>query len=272
MGECRSARTVYLTLRHQYGAGDYSAVMVIKAKLRQLRCLPARGGVCVTNCNFITTWRISINQMEAAGFLPGIQHILAIFADGLPNTTIAFINLYDTIIASLNELHEQSLSNIHQLFDCTIHIENNIQRNRILHPNPRQPLPNNTPSTPTIQPPPTSPTVPNVTATQAARSTRTTGNATLICSNCGCPGHLGPTCFQPGGAMEGQREEYLASRIPKLIAHIAEINENHTDVEESPINAEENTLNNEFAALLLDISNDIKFSTYAFSSIFEISV
>ena len=70
--------------------------------------------------------------------------------------------------------------------------------------------------------------------------------------------------------MEGQREEYLASRIPKPIAHIAEINENHTDVEESPTNAEENTLNNEFAALSLGVSNDIEFSTYAFSSIFEI--
>ena len=151
MGERRSAQTVHLTLRHQYGAGDYSAVMVIKAKLR---CLPACGGVRVTD--FITTWRISINQMEVAGFLPGIWHILAIFADGIPNNTVAFINLYDTIIASLNEPHKQSLLNIHQLFDRTIHIENNIQRNHILHPNPQQPLPNNPPSTPSTQPPPTS--------------------------------------------------------------------------------------------------------------------
>lgn len=36
MGHRRSARLVYTTLRHQYGAGDYSAVMVIEACLRQL--------------------------------------------------------------------------------------------------------------------------------------------------------------------------------------------------------------------------------------------
>lgn len=40
MGIQRSARTVYLMLRHQYGAGDYSAVMVIEARLHQLQCLP----------------------------------------------------------------------------------------------------------------------------------------------------------------------------------------------------------------------------------------
>jgi hypothetical protein len=55
MGQRRSARTVYLTLRHQFGAGDYSAVMVIEARLRQLKCLPTRGGVHITE--FITTWR-----------------------------------------------------------------------------------------------------------------------------------------------------------------------------------------------------------------------
>lgn len=60
MGQRCSSRTVYLTLRHQYGAGDcdYSAVMVIEARLRQLRCLPTRGGVRITE--FITTWRSSL--------------------------------------------------------------------------------------------------------------------------------------------------------------------------------------------------------------------
>ena len=128
MGQQRSARTVYFTLRHQYGAGDYSAVMVIEARLRQLRCLPSRGGVCVSE--FITTWRISINQMEAAGFLPGIRQLLAIFADGLPNNTVAFINLYDNIHQSLKEPDERSLPNIHHLFERTMHIENTIQHNR----------------------------------------------------------------------------------------------------------------------------------------------
>ena len=64
----------------------------------------------------------------------------SIFADGLPNSTVAFINLYDNIMSSLNEPLEQSLPNIHYLFDRTIHIDNNIQRNRILHPTIHHPL------------------------------------------------------------------------------------------------------------------------------------
>ena len=124
MGHRRSARTVYFTLRHQYGAGDYSAVMIIEARLRQLKCLPTRGGVRVSE--FITTWRVSVNQMEAAGFLPGAHQLLAIFADGLPNNTVAFVNLYDDILSSLNEPNEQLLPSIHLLFDRTTHIDNNI--------------------------------------------------------------------------------------------------------------------------------------------------
>src|SRR5271168_4701680 len=136
MGQRRSARTVYLTLWHQYGAGDYSAVMVIEARLRQLRCLPTRGGTRVPD--FISTWRVSINQMEAAGFLPGSRQLLSMFADGLPTNTVAFVNLYDSIMFSLNDSDDRSLPNLQHLFDRVIHIDNNIQRNRILHASSRR--------------------------------------------------------------------------------------------------------------------------------------
>ena len=97
--------------------------MVIKARLRQLKCLPARSGVRLTE--FITTWRTSINQMDAAGFLLSPRQLLSVFADGLPQNTVAFVNLYDNIILCLNEPNEQLLPNIHQLFDRAINIDNN---------------------------------------------------------------------------------------------------------------------------------------------------
>lgn len=124
MGQRQSSRTVYLTLRHQYGAGDYSAVMVIEARLRQLKCLPSRGGVRLVD--FITTWRTSLNQMpvEAAGFLPSPRQLLSIFADGLPQSTVAFVNLYDNIILCLNEPNDQLLPNIHHLFDRAVNLDN----------------------------------------------------------------------------------------------------------------------------------------------------
>ena len=277
MGQRRSARAVYFNLRHQFGAGDYSAVMIIEAKLRQLWCLSAHGGVRVSE--FITTWHISFNQMEAAGFLPGIRQLLVIFADGLPNNTVAFVNLHDSIISSLNDPYEHSLPNIHYLFDRTMHIENNIQRNRILHPNTRRLQPSSS-YMPSNQSPAPTPSVPPLVALQPARSAQASATSqclnchcdgsTLHCSNCHHDGHTDRTCFQPGGAMEGQREEYLANRVPKPIAHIAEIEENQPDLEESTSNSGEDTLNNEFAAMSLGVSNNIHISTYVLSSFSEI--
>ena len=258
--------TVYITLRHHYDAGDYSAVMVIEARLRQLRCLPTRGGVHVTD--FVTTWHTSINQMEAASFLPGTRQLLSIFVDSLPNSTVAFINLYDDIMSSLNEPLEQSLPNIHYLFDRTIQIDNNIQRNRILHPTIRHPLQSQQSVPATMTPNTTTVSTP-VSKSQGTRTDRQT--TTLICSNCGRPGHNVPTCFQPGGGMEGRREEYLASRPPRPIAHIAEIEDNTVDVEEDTVVVEENALNNEFAAMSLNVTNEIEFSTYVLASFSEIS-
>src|SRR6202522_627807 len=262
MGHRRSSRTVYTTLRHQFGAGDYSAVMLIEARLRQLKCLPTRGGVRVTN--FIATWRTSVNQMDAAGFLPGPRQLLTIFADGLPHHTVAFINLYDSILSCLNEPNEHLLPNIHLLFDRTINIDNNVQRNRIMNPGLRRPFP----GVPSLAPPSqlvSNAAVPTV-SPPLATPLNTRGTRSR-CSNCGRDGHTDDTCFQPGGAMEGRREEYLANRVPRPIAHIAEIEETLPDSEESNVIINESTLNDEFAALSINTSNDITFSTYALSSV-----
>ena len=89
------------------------------------------------------------------------------------------------------------------------------------------------------------------------------------CSDCGREGHTDETCFQTGGAMEGRHEEYLASRLPK-VAHIAEVKESPVENDESTTTTEENTFATEFAALSLNTSNDIAFSSYALSSISEI--
>ena len=269
MGQHRSARTVYFTLCHQYGAGDYSAVMVIEACLHQLRCWPTRGGVRVAD--FINTWRTSINQMEAAGFLPSNRQLLSIIADGLLNNTVAFINLFDNIMLSLNDSNDQMLPNIHQLFDRTINIDNTLQHNRILQPSTRRPQQTTPPSTSSTQPPPAATSTAPATDPQNPCPGQTT--STCQCGNCGANNnHTTPTCFQPGGAMEGHREEYLASRPPKPIAHIAEIEENPIDAEEGTqaVVIEDNTLNNEFAAMLLGTTNEIYFSTYVLSSISEI--
>ena len=234
--------------------------MVIEARLRQLKCLPTRGGVRLSD--FITIWRTSLNQMEAAGFLPGPRQLLTVFADGLPQNTVAFVNLYDNIISWLNEPNDQMLPSIHQLFDQAINIDNNIQRTRILNPNLRR-----------LQSTSTSAILSN-SSSQAIVTPPAPSNATLStkkrCSNCGREGHTDETCFQPGGAMEGRREEYLASRLSKPLAHIAEVEEFHTGTDEGVNDNEDNPLSTEFAAMSLTTSNEIDFATYVFSSLPEI--
>ena len=71
--------------------------------------------------------------------------------------------------------------------------------------------------------------------------------------------------------MEGRREEYLANRLPRPIAHIAEVEESLIDTEDDMAIVEENALNIEFAAMSLNVPNEIQFSTYVLASFPEIS-
>jgi hypothetical protein len=63
LGQRRSARMIYVMLKNNYGAGDYSAVMAIEAQLRRLKCLPARGVsefkiTSLPGVYYITRWRL----------------------------------------------------------------------------------------------------------------------------------------------------------------------------------------------------------------------
>jgi hypothetical protein len=52
--------------------------------------------------------------------------------------------------------------------------------------------------------------------------------------------------------------------------HIAEVEEIQADIDEGTVAFEENSFNNEFAALSLNNSNDIHFSSYVLSGISEV--
>lgn len=99
--------------------------MVIEAWLHQLKCLPNRGGVRITE--FVNIWQVSYNQMEAVCYLPGARHLLTLLADGLLTNTVSFINLFNNIMEWVNVPDDLSLPNIHLIFDHVIHIDNNAQ-------------------------------------------------------------------------------------------------------------------------------------------------
>ena len=135
--------------------------------------------------------------MEAAGHLPSERQILAMFVDGLPTNTVSYVTLYDSILNSLNDIGE--LPNIHHLFNHVVHIENNLLQTRLLNLSQRPPPANTSPA-------PLPPVISKAMTTTSAPSTSTT----VLCGNCGCP-HATDKCFQPGGGIEGKREEVLAS-------------------------------------------------------------
>ena len=251
LAQRRSARDVYQSLRNNYGAGDYSAVMIIEAKLRQLRCLPTRGGVRVTD--YVAAWRTGYNQMEAAGHLPSERQLLAMFVDGLPSNAVSFVTLYANVLNSLND--SRDLPNIHHLFDHAIRIENNIQRTRLLNPNSRS-LNTLVPSSS-----PLASNKPQI-STTTTQSPATTNN----CGNCGGR-HVTEKCFQPGGVMEGRKAEVLASKPVRPQAHLAEITE-EVEPEEDNKTDDDNVLRNEFAAMSLGQPNTTSLmSSYALSSV-----
>lgn len=212
MGLRRSAQVVYTTLKNNYGAGDYSAVMAIEACLRRLRCLPTRGGVRIPE--YISIWRSSYNQMEAAGYPPSSRQALTMFADSLPTNTVSFVNLHDTVITSLNEPNEALLPNLYYLFDQVICLDNIATRSRTLHNDIRLHNPtshqSSTLTSTTLIPPTTKPTTISAPADSASTQPNPMGRSRK-CNNCGGIGHTDTTCFQPGSGMEGRREEYLAN-------------------------------------------------------------
>lgn len=68
-------------------------------------------GVCVLD--YISTWYILYNQMEATEYPSTACQTLTMFIDGLPMNIVSYITLYDNIMVSLNEPNDSLLPNIH---------------------------------------------------------------------------------------------------------------------------------------------------------------
>ena len=126
------------------------------------------------------------------------RQLLQLFADGLPNNLV-FSNIRQHIYLSLDETDDQRLPTMENIYARTRIIEDTSTRlrSRRTDAKPRQ-------------------------SNQPQPSTSTTEPKTKpTCRNCGGV-HLTKNCFQTGGAMEGKRDEVLASRPPRSTqAHVA---------------------------------------------------
>jgi transposase InsO family protein len=196
LGERRTARNVYAFLRQHYGSGDYNSVANIEFKLRTLSCGNGAGYVSVQD--YISLYRLYTNEMSSAGYPMPPRQLLQLFADGLPNNAI-FSNLRQSTYISLDETDDLRLPTMEQTYARARIIDDTSQRLRLRRTDTKT-RPSN--------PPPTT-------------TTSTEQKAKPVCGNCGGV-HLTKNCFQAGGAMEGKRDEVLASRAPRPPqAHVA---------------------------------------------------
>ena len=81
-------------------------------------------------------------------------------------------------------------------------------------------------------------------ATQTSPTVQTTSQqmqkpprSSLLCTNCGLPGHLVDTCFKVGGGLEGKREQYMASRgrAQAHLAYLADILDGNLEGDPGPL-------------------------------------
>lgn len=200
--------------------------------------------------DYVSTWHILYNQMEAAGYPPTTRQALTMFIDRLPTDIVSFITLYNNIMISLNEPNNSLLPNIHHLFDHVIRIDGNVNHSwSMSHDNCTH----------------QSMTVPTSALTNTATiATPAAGKDTESvhkCGNCSRLGHSDDTCFQPDGKMEGHREEYLASRLIKNQAYLTNV-EDIQEVKDTDT-ANDSVLTEEFAAMSINVTNEIDYSSYS---------
>jgi len=249
LGECRTARDVYDFLRQHYGSGDYNSVANLESKLRALSC--GTGSGCVTVQDYITAYRLYTNEMGSAGYPMPPRQLLQLFADGLPNNAV-FSNLRQSIYISLNEPDDLRLVPMEDIYSRTTVIDDTMQRLRLSRRND------------------TKARLPNISSTVSP-----TAEPKLkpVCGNCGGV-HPTKNCFQAGGAMEGKRDEVLAtraSRPPQAHVAVADVGDTGPGMDNDNFEITDLTsINLSAMSITRPISAEsISYSSYAMSTIIE---
>jgi hypothetical protein len=73
-----------------------------------------------------------------------------------------------------------------------------------------------------------------VPSTASAATTGAIPYSSKLCSNCGRKGHLVPTCFEPGGGMEGRRADFKRDRNKVVAMLLADLDDSLASAETEP--------------------------------------
>lgn len=209
----RTALSIYNILLKRYGTSNFADCTELLSSLHNSVCSPGRIS------EFVSKWRTGLSTLQSARFVFSIKICIAIFVRGLPP-----VPAFNSLRADL----PRRIAAIAGDYDFGAFVdltESVLELDTIFRPNiqPQAPRPPRAPVSSVTPVPP----IPPVPTTLPESSSRTSKKECNNCKSRGlrAVGHTDGTCFQPGGGMEGRREEYLSNK-GRIHAMLAECLEN----------------------------------------------
>ena len=221
----RTALSIYQTLVRYYGTCNFADCAELFNSLNGLYCQAGRLQ------EYVSKWRTGLSRLQSARFPFSIKLSISQFIRGLP-VHPAFNTLRAALPAHVSAAGDQDYGFFVNITETALELET-IFRSASQHvPRSSRQLPGPVPSPMTTDsvPKPHPSLVPNHNIQQgkAAPLPHESGSA-KICSNCGKRGHLQGTCFEPGGGMEGRRDEYRRDRSKMVAMLVASLDEAYGD-------------------------------------------
>ena len=215
----RTALSIYKLLLQYYGTCNFADCAELLSSLHNSTCTTGRVQ------EFVSKWRTGLSKLQSAHFVFNIKICVSYFVRGLPS-----IPAFNTLRADLPRRISAIVDD--QDYGSFISLtEDVLQLDTIFRP---------TVQSQTIRAPRAFPTIP-ATAAPVVPITDTSRlpKKEQTCNNCKsrglrCVGHTDGTCFQPGGGMEGRRNEYFHNK-GRVQAMFAEYLENSFLSHESPL-------------------------------------
>ena len=210
----RTAFTMYTTLTRYFGLRNFGDCDELATSLLQSRCDPNRIQ------DYVARWRAGITRLCSAKYPFSIRVFINAFVRSLPNT-ITFATLRAFLpdrLASWNDADIGPFIMVtNEVMDLEVAFRNSHTSASL--PSRSGPRPTSL-ATQMLAPPPPLPTPPSQPPASSSTAHAIPGRVPkppLTCNNCKdrglrYTGHVDGTCFQPGGGMEGRREEYMSNK------------------------------------------------------------
>ena len=224
----RTALVIYHILTQYYGTCNFADCTELLNSLHNSVCTTGRVP------DFVSKWRVGLAKLQSARFTFNIKICISLFVRGLPPVP-AFNSLRADLprrIASIDQ--DNDYGAFVDLTETVLELDTIFRSSSHSQPaRPSRPPPVPLPVAP--GPAPASlPTPPDPSRIPKKE---------LTCSNCKSRslrgiGHTDATCFQPGGGMEGRREEYMSNKT-RVHALFAECLENAFSVSDPPLSPDD---------------------------------